>query len=216
MALSNFQLKSLRYDLRELAHIQYDEVMNELLDHYATLTELKMETGLSFDNASKWAWTELGSEKGLLKIQTNYERSTKSQLIIRHLSILKSYFRWPTIVLTLAFVLLVYQLSELMTNQTAIIIFVIILFTPGLALLYTFMGWGIEHTNKRKLAWRYLSRYANLPVAIICTLGLFSDNLWADYLTVYPAFMAFFCVLFLLVSVSLIQLAREYFPYKSA
>ncbi|QHW00814.1 hypothetical protein GJR95_39870 [Spirosoma endbachense] len=190
--------------------------MNELLDHYATLTELKMETGLSFDNASKWAWTELGSEKGLQKIQTNYERSTKNQLIIRHLWILKSYFRWPTIILTLACALLVYQLSELMTNQIASIAFVIILFTPGLALLYTFMGWGIEHTNRQKLAWRYLSRYANLPVAIICTLDLFSDNLWAEYLIAYPIFMAFFCISFLLVSASLIQLARENFHYKSA
>ncbi len=80
MALTPFQLKSLRYDLVELAHIKYDDVVDELLDHYASLTEQKMETGMSFDEASKWAWAELDLETGLKTIQTTYEKSILQKL----------------------------------------------------------------------------------------------------------------------------------------
>ena len=36
------QLQILRIDLKDLAGIEYDDVLNELLDHYATLTEQRM------------------------------------------------------------------------------------------------------------------------------------------------------------------------------
>ncbi|MGF7217286.1 hypothetical protein GGR92_003459 [Spirosoma lacussanchae] len=100
MALTTIQLKTLRYDLQELAHIEYHDVLTELLDHYATLTEQKMETGLSFEEASRWAWAELGSGKGLQAIQADFVRNIRRQIRRQHMGVLKSYFRWPTTVLT--------------------------------------------------------------------------------------------------------------------
>ena len=95
------QLAQLRADLQQLAQIEYDEVLAELLDHYVTLTEQKMVAGLAFADASNYAWQELGSGNGLTQIQDDWERAIKHQIKTRHIEIVKSYFRWPTIVTAL-------------------------------------------------------------------------------------------------------------------
>lgn len=100
MTLTTHQLNTLRHDLVSLATIEYDDVMAELLDHYASLTEQKMANGLAFDEASKWAWLELGSGVGLQKIQDDYEKGIQQQVKDQHLAIIKGYFRWPMLVTT--------------------------------------------------------------------------------------------------------------------
>lgn len=55
MNLTATQLSALRLGLQSLANIEHDEVLDELLDHYAMLTEQKMAEAYAFDEASKWA-----------------------------------------------------------------------------------------------------------------------------------------------------------------
>ncbi|AKD54072.1 hypothetical protein [Spirosoma radiotolerans] len=211
MALTDVELKCLRYDLVELAHIDYTDVLNELLDHYATLTEQKMATGLSFDDASKWAWAELGAGKGLQAVQRNYADSTRKYLKNRHLAIVKSYFRWPAIVVTLLVSVLIYQLLAVMTPTASNVAFAILLLSPCLALTYIFVNGGSEYDNRQKLAWRYLKQQANLPMTLISLSNCFSDEYKSGFLPLTAAFASVFCIAYLLYAVSLFQLSREQF-----
>lgn len=132
MALTPNQLKSLRYDLQTLANIEYDEVMDELLDHYASLTEQKMANGLSFNEASKWAWTDLGSGTGIQEIQTDYERRIRQQIRSRHVEILKSYFRWPVFVTTVLIGTLTYLFTQALSTRSLWLFFLVFSFAPYL------------------------------------------------------------------------------------
>jgi len=107
--LTPSQLTVLRQDLHKLAQIEYDAVFAELLDHYATLTEQKMADGQSFEYASAYAWADLGSGEGMQRLQDDYVKAIRQQVAARHKAIVKSYFRWPTIVVTALMAVLVYQ-----------------------------------------------------------------------------------------------------------
>ncbi len=216
MALTDFELKCLRYDLVELAHIEYTDVLNELLDHYATLTEQEMARGFTFDDASKWAWAELGAGKGLQAIQGNYVDSTRKHLKNRHLNIVKSYFRWPSITVTLLLGVLVYQLLVVMTHTASNVAFAMVLLSPCLALAYTFINGGSEYDNSQKLAWKYLKQHANLPMTLISLANFFGEEYKSDIHPLTAALASVFCVAYLLNAVSLFQLSREQFHYKLA
>lgn len=216
MALTDLELKCLRYDLVELAHIEYTDVLNELLDHYATLTEHRMDKGFPFDDASKWAWAELGAGRGLQAIQGNYVDSTRKCIKNRHLAIVKSYFRWPTIVVTLLLSVLVYQLLAVMTPAASNVAFAMVILSPCLALAYTFINGGSEYDNNQKLAWKYLKQQANLPITLLSLANFFGEEYKSDIHPLAAAFAAVFCIAYLLNAVSLFQLSREQFSYKLA
>lgn len=207
----DFELKCLHYDLVESAHIEYTDVLNELLDHYAALTEQKMATGLSFDDASKWAWAELGAGKGLQAIQKNYIDSTRKYLKNRHLTIVKSYFRWPIIFVTLLFSVLVYQSLAVMTHTASNVAFAMVLLSPCLALAYTFINGGSDYDNSQKLAWKYLKQQANVPITLISLSNFFGEEYKSDLLPMTAAFASVFCIAYLLNAISLFQLSREQF-----
>jgi hypothetical protein len=221
MALSEEQLFILRNDLRTLAHIEYEEVENELLDHYATLTEQKMDDGHDFENASSYAWAELGAGAGLNKIHRDYEKNIRKQVSTRHREILKSYFRWPTILSTAVICGLMYWLAAVISPKAIYMIRLLLFLAPGLILLYTFIRKEHRHTDARKLAWEYMNRYANLPIAFMQASN--SINILFDSKTRPISFIqshptistGWACVLFI-YTLSFFQLYRESFHYKTA
>ena len=101
MLLSTKQLADLRHDLTSLATISDDHLADELLDHYATLTEENMATGQSFHEASTAAFHAMGNGIGIQQIQERYERIARHQIRSRHIAIRQSYLMWPTVVTTL-------------------------------------------------------------------------------------------------------------------
>lgn len=216
--LTSTQLNYLRHDLVALATIEYDEVMAELLDHYASLTERKIDTGMSFDDASKWAWAELNLEAGLKSIQTTYEKSVHQQLRYRHLSIMKSYFRCPTIAGIVFLSMLSYQLSPLMSPDVSAILFTIVLISPWFITWYAHTSWGNQNNNRKKVWRSFLLSYSSIPMLIANVLSILARlvyhiNLF-NYVQTHPGAMTTFFIVLTLFVAGLLQLTREQFDYK--
>lgn len=130
--LTPAQLRLLRHDLLDLANISYSEVMDELLDHYASLTEKWIGENYSFEEASRKAWLELGSGPGILHIQERYKKLLLHQLQIRHWGIVRRYFRWPTLITTLLVGLLAYSTAKALSPGMLSALFFVCVFAPYL------------------------------------------------------------------------------------
>jgi hypothetical protein len=223
MALTTIQLKSLRYDLKELAHIEYDDVLNELLDHYATLTEQKMANGLSFQDASKWAWAELGSGPGLQAVENDYVKNIQRQLQNQHYNVMKSYFRWPTIVTTLLLGLLVYMVVPMIPVRMLILGSFCIMVLPLLVLLKGYWNGYHRTAASMKIVWKFIEQKGVWPVNLFQMALNGSNAIMEDGRDVTQAFLqahmsvsVVVCLLVLLYSISLIQLYRQVYTYKLA
>ncbi|MVM35852.1 hypothetical protein GO755_37900 [Spirosoma sp. HMF4905] len=130
--LTSEQLRLLRHDLLHLANISYSEVMDELLDHYASLTEKWMREDYSFDEASRKAWNELGNGRGILHIQERYKKLLLHQLQLQHWSIVRRYFRWPTLITTLLVGTLAYLTVRAWPSSILSALFFVCVFAPYL------------------------------------------------------------------------------------
>ena len=220
MPLTPNQLKNLRNDLQTLANIEYDEVMNELLDHYATLTEQKMDNGISFEEASKWAWMDLGSGDGLQTIQNDYERSVRQQIRQRHLSILTSYFSWPKAVMTLLAATLIYLATPLVPIKGMLILLYGLGLSPMLVIFYGFRKHMDQQTDSRKIVWTYLRKSGSITWNLVYIFGLNTLNLSTDSKSVIWLFQIHstvgivLCWFALLYSISFIELFKENFDVK--
>ena len=212
MALSPTQLAQLRQDLTILAVIHYDSIMDELLDHYATLTEQKMDTGLSFENASRWAWAGLGSGAGIQQIQTDFEESIGK----RHIAIMRSYFRWPTIVVTVLIATLVYLITPLVPANTMDILLSVFWIVPMLVFVYGYKTKKNSHSDRREILQIYLTKSSG---AILYS-SWFSGFLLREFthkpteiwlFQIHSTVGVILCCLSLIYAVSLLQLLNENF-----
>lgn len=224
MTLTAHQLNTLRHDLVALATIEYDDVMAELLDHYASLTEQKMASGMAFDEASKWAWAGMGSGAGLQKIQDDYEKSIEQQVRAQHFIIIKNYFRWPMMVTTALVAFVVYLIVPILSSKVLIISTYIICFVPSIILI-----WGhFKNTDRRisagPIIWKYLVHKGFLAINFVQIAlnsgGLFYDDSpqhWTrSYLPQHPNVSIAIALLVMLYTTSFIQLYRHKFHYKLA
>ncbi|RCR70234.1 hypothetical protein [Larkinella punicea] len=219
--LTPHHLTLLRQDLRTLAHIEYQEVENELLDHYAMLTEQKMETGQVFEYASANAWKELGEGIGLQQIQEEFIKNIRKQISSRHLEILKSYFRWPTVIGTLFICGLVYQLSTVLGPKTIYIVTQFLFLSPGLILIYALVRKEHRHTDTRKLAWQYMNSRANIPTAFLqfnnmLPFFLNNEDKPTPFLLMHPSISTGLACVLLIYTLTFMELYRENFSYKTA
>ncbi|GAB3026787.1 hypothetical protein [Spirosoma pulveris] len=220
--LTPTQLNYLQQDLSGLANIEYDEVMAELLDHYASLTERKIDAGMSFEDASKWAWAELGSGEGLQQIQTDYEKSITAQVRTRHFEILKSYFRWPAFVTTALIGALMYFTAPLITANGMFTIFFICGLSPSAILFYGYQKHLDQQTDSRKIVWNYLRASFSTVWNLIYVFGinnlnsLFEEKSRIWLFQVHSTVGLVLCMVSLLYAVSYIQLFKENFSLKLA
>lgn len=130
--LTSAQLTILRHDLLEDAAISYKEVLDELLDHYASLTEHGMGEGHSFEEASRKAWISLGGGQGISHIQERYKKLLLKQMQVQHWAIVRRYFRWPTLVTTLLIGLLSYSAAKAVPPGALPVAFLVFVFAPYL------------------------------------------------------------------------------------
>ncbi|SOD89778.1 hypothetical protein [Spirosoma fluviale] len=220
--LTPTQLDLLRLDLSGLANIEYDEVMTELLDHYASLTERKMALNMSFDDASKWAWAELGSGEGLQQIQTDYEKSIMKQVRVRHFEILKSYFRWPAFVTTALLGTLMYFTAPFISANGMFTVFFVCGLSPLAVLFYGHRKHLDQQTDKRKIVWTYLRESGSFIFNLFYVFGingldsLFEEKSKIWLFQVHSTIGLVLCMVVLLYAVSFIQLFKENFSLKLA
>lgn len=223
MPLSSKQLTSLRHDLIALTTIKYDDVMTELLDHYASLTEQKMATGMEFDDASKWAWAELGGGEGMQKIQTAISKNIQYQVRTKHISILKSYFRWPTFVTTMLVGILICIIVPTIPVRWVITGIYLAGLLPALFLLAGYVYGLHNQTDSGQLVWKYVQHKGLLPLNLI-QLGIYLPNIYLEkgsqmtrtFLQTDPSLSVLICLPVLLYTASFIQLFRHQYKYKFA
>ena len=221
MALTDFELKCLRYDLVELAHIEYTDVLNELLDHYATLTEQQMTKGFTFDDASRWAWAKLEAGKGLQAIQAAFIKSTKDQIRAQHVKVLKDFFQWPTVLTTGLIALLVFSIVPIISVKWVISILSFIGLTPALFLLWGYIYGCQNQRDRNQIIWKYMCRQG-LLIANFIQLGLNLPTIFVEngiqstriFLQTYPAVSVLIGLAMLLYTSSFIQLFRHQYKYK--
>ncbi len=213
--LTSDQLALLRQDLIILASIKYDEVTAELLDHYASLTEQHMANGLSFTDASKWAWAELGSGEGIQQIQTDFEKSISK----RHVAIIKSYLGWPTIITTGLIATLVYVITPLMPLNSMKILMESFYLTPTLIMLYVYRTNLSNQPDRQKIFWLYLTKSFSVGYWLSFFWGFFLNDFnhkkSIDWLFQFHSTVGvFLCCLSLAYTISLLQLFKENFELK--
>lgn len=218
--LTSNQLNSLRQDLRTLAHIEYEEVENELLDHYATLTEQKQAEGHDFEHASSYAWAELGAGAGLNAIQRDFEKNIRKQVSTRHLEILKSYFRWPTVMATLLMGVLVYIVIPILADNVLLIILLLSIFIQMAVVQHCYYKNKEVAGTSKKVIWDSLSYRAG----ILLNSASFFLNMRSNGVIfgaqgpsqINADIGAILCFVAIIYSISFLQLYRENFRYKTA
>jgi len=220
MLLTTDQLTYLRVDLQRLADIKYDPVLDELLDHYATLTEQHMDTGMSFEDANKWAWDDLGQGEGIQKIQDDYIANVQQQIRSRHVAIVKSYFRWPAFLTTALVGVLVYLVVPLIPTDYVIALLYLIVLTPTAILLWLERKLRKEPTSQQSLVFENAARHRNQHVnwVIIGSNFLISsigDTSRQAFLQVHTTITVVVCMLLLLYAISFMQLLNERFNFRT-
>lgn len=218
MHLSTHQKQQLSTDL---ANIEYDEVYDELYDHYATLVENGLIAGRSFEVARAQAWQDLGAERGVKKIERDFVQSIRQQIRNQHWLILKSYFRWPLFVTTALMGVLVYLVVPMLSGGS-ISGLICIGFIPALFLLNGYWHGYHNHKDSQKLVWEYVVTVGFLPVNLF-QLGLsllrisIEDPHWTrNFLqahTSIAAMISFSCILY---AVSFAELYRQKYHHKPA
>jgi hypothetical protein len=135
--------------------IIYEEVHDELLDHFANAVDAQTATNIPFENALLDISRQFGGHVGLKYIQT-----TQTQAMNRHYRrSLRHYFlvcvRWPNVLLTLAVVRLLYTLVDLApTMMTVAYSLMVVAAIPFLAMLtLTGRQLGQFFQKQRHLAW---------------------------------------------------------------
>jgi hypothetical protein len=179
------QLNYLREELLEWADIHYEEVMDELLDHYASLTEHEMQEGCSFDEAHTKAWIQLGSGRGILHIQERYKKLLGQQMQKQHWAIVRRYFRWPTLVTTLLIGLLTYSMANALSPTVLIVSFLVAVFAPYLLFI----------PGELRLRWQtYVKRQSSLTSLkreVIYRQARYGNYLWLVFIQ-FPVLIASF------------------------
>lgn len=217
--LTQDQLSLLRLDLQQLANIEYNDVLNEQLDHYASLTEAKMANGCPFDDASKWAWADMGSGEGIQAIQDDYVKNIQRQVGLAHLAVVKSYFRWPAVVTTALVAALIYVIVPLVSTDFIEIFFWIMVLSPVSVSVWMHRRVRHQPNNSSAIVHKFLtnisSRYVNVAqFALLMSGGLIDSTQRTAFLQTHVSASAVICMMLLLYTISFVHLCRRQFIYK--
>lgn len=137
--------------------IKYQDLYEELLDHYILAIEDRMSQGKSFDEAFGEVHSEFVNYKsflgsfsyfdarkfttvqkanfGLARLQSEYEEKLTQEISKRHWQIMKNYFRWPTVITALSVGFLTFQFAHLVPRNIFIWMMFACSFFPLLLIL---------------------------------------------------------------------------------
>ncbi|GAB3764504.1 hypothetical protein [Spirosoma pomorum] len=217
MALTEHQLQTLRTDLQTLANIEYNDVMTELLDHYASLTEQYMADGLPFTEASKRAWSDLGSGAGLQAIQTDFIRTTQRHLRQQHWTIVKSYFRWPILLTTVLMGILLHLVVPMIPARGILLLLFVIGAIPAFIIQFTKAPSTNGLTDTSQVLREYLRKQAVILVSLanawlnVGAVLFDSNDTRLAFLDAHSSFFAVVLSILLLYVMSFSQLLYLHF-----
>ncbi len=221
MALTEKQLYDLKTDLQRLARVEYDDVLNEILDHYASLTEERMANDLTFENASRWAWSDMGGGDAIQQIQDDFVKNIRRQVGVEHLAVVKSYFRWPTIVTTALVAALVYFTVPVLPTEVVESLFWVAALLPVGLLVWQHFQTKPQPNSTGFLVRKRLNEIGGRSINIVLWVSIYSGGYVGEsakrtaYLQTHTMVSVVLCLLFLLYMVSFIQLIRRPFTYQS-
>ncbi|AEI49572.1 hypothetical protein [Runella slithyformis] len=216
--------------------IKYQDLYEELLDHYILAIEDRMGQGQTFGEAfgevhadfvnykrpaRTWdhygVWETGEAEFGLRKLQDEYEDNLSEAISDRHWQIIKDYFRWPTLVSTLLVGLLTFQFAYLVPRPYFKWAIMICVFAPVFMALPQFIYALWLYISHRRRFFASLKGHAiSLRITFILGAGQmafrvpFSDNysiLKQGPLSLIAAITCFYIA----YSLSFYQLYRERF-----
>ena len=224
--------------------IKYQDLYEELLDHYITAIEDRMENGMAFGEAfgeihqgfvnykrpaRTWdhygVWKDHSSpEYGLGRLQAEYEETLKGEIKKRHWQIMGNYFRWPTIVTSLLVGALTFQFAYLVPLKIVVGFFGLLSFAPLLFLLpatyrHTMGYFKKERKFINSLKWTAIGAQASFSLSIFNCFVFIPRVVGIELKAFSPqiqvATVATLICFYLTYSLSFYQLYRERFKVKA-
>lgn len=156
----------------KVSRIKYQEVYEELLDHYASAIEAKMQEGLLFEKALEQVHQNFGGRKGVKHIEELYYKQLWNQYRTMQWQHIKELFQWPQLLTSLVIGILIYGLASLLqsTSITKWTVFVIACI-PLLLASYEYIKMLRKATNSKRTAKGAILMH-------ISSLGLLQLNLF--------------------------------------
>lgn len=199
------------------AGIKYNEVYEELLDHYATAIEDKMEDkNLPFEQALNEIHKGFGGNNGVKHIEQRYYRQMFSFYEQTQWKHFRQQFQWPLAAGSLLIGGLVYALAHLLQNPVYLFAALILpAFLPIAGSIYCFFQLRKKAIYSKKTAKGNLLMYISVYAAnflTILTLGprIFFDEILEghhgiDLLPLYPAALSVIITFYILYLLSFIK-----------
>ncbi|MCP1384011.1 hypothetical protein [Runella salmonicolor] len=225
--------------------IKYQDLYEELLDHYILAIEDRVEQGQTFGEAFGEVHSEFVNYKlhlgslsyydsrkfttvqkanfGLARLQSEYEEKLNKEITKRHWEIIKSYFRWPTIVTTLLVGLLTFQFAYLVPRTffiwviSACVFFPLLIVLPQIAKQIWGYGFGkqkfVNSLKCNAIYTRLGFLFALVNIMLNLPRAFFDYNVFKEG----PLFIiAFLLCFYIAYSLSFYQLYRERFKVTMA
>lgn len=208
-------------DTLKAAGLKYQEVYEELIDHYSTAIDVKTEEGKSFEEALKEVHTDFGGNKGIKHIEERYNKQLFRFYRNLHLKNIGNHFRWPQALGTLIIGGLVYYLSHLLQGNIFLLYGLSLLaLLPFAISIYYFFRLRKEANYTKKTAKGNMligiSGYALnfLNLLIFVPRVFLNQTTGKEILLYYPAFVAVVITLYLIYLLSFIK-TLEQVPFKT-
>jgi hypothetical protein len=233
------QKRYVREAIIDVSSVQFQDFYEEMNDHYLSSIEAQIAEGKDFEAAFHQIHDSFLSHSysnirksdnyemtyyGLEAMQWEYHDKMEAAVKKRHWVIVKSYFRWPTVVSTLLAAVLVYQLAELMKGEVKLLItgIIVSMFLPFLIIIPLYLKYRWEHhvkqdrllvkSTKLNIMIRRAGA-AGLPLEIFNLSQIDADSFSSSIML---AFWSLFSFCFLIFAASFWQLYREQFKVKIA
>lgn len=224
--------------------IKYQDLYEELLDHYILAIEGRLNQGQVFEKAFEEVNTSFENYRpplieryyydvrklkkvtlyssGLSRLQRDYERNLDDEISKRHWQIMKEYFRWPTILTSLLVGGLTFQFAYLVPRSYFEWIINACILGPLIMILPKTLNSFFQYLfNIRKFVQSLKTKAINNRIWLItgATNLAFRFPSSKDYNFVKQGnliIIAFFLCFYIAYSLSFYQLYRERFKVKMA
>ena len=194
------------------AGIKYQEVYEELVDHYSSAIEVKIKEGSTFGQALEAVHTDFGGNKGVKHVQEQFWSQMVRFYRNLHWQNFRQHFQWPQALLTLCMGGLVYTLSFLLKGNAALFYGLSLLaFSPFILSAFHFYQLRKKATYSKKTAKGNLLLAIGgyglnvLNILVFVPRVFFNGNLEKDFILLYPAFVSVVITLYLLHLLSFIK-----------
>ncbi len=234
------QKKYVQEAIIDISSVQFQEFYEEMNDHYLSSIESQIADGKDFeaafhqihDSFLNHSYSNIRKSDnyemtyyGLEAMQWEYHDKLEAAVRKRHWAIVKSYFRWPTVICTLLAGILVYQLAELMKGETKILTTAIIvsMFLPFFIIAPIYLKYRWAHFVKQDRVLLksvklniliHRAGAAGFPVYFLNLPHLFDTDSFSS--SIMLATWSVFAFDFLIYSASFWQLYREQFKMRIA